>query len=82
MCVIKFSLGIHDMFEFLNGAAVTLDEGDRDVKSINVNSNTLYGARRISRFGESIADFPAKLFIFRKVDMFGPSDVVGVEKER
>jgi len=67
--------------EYFDRSAVILDEGNRDGESFRMDSDTLDGAGRISRFSESIADCCATSRIFRKVDMLAPSDVVGVEEE-
>ena len=61
---------------------MTLDEGNGDVESCGVDADTLDGARRVSCFGECVADLLAESCVGRKVDVFAPSDVVGVDEER
>ena len=61
---------------------MTLDEGNRDGESVEITSNAFDGARRISRFGESVADSLAEDVIFGKADVFAPSDVVRVDEKR
>ena len=73
---------IRHVSEILNCNAMILDEGSGNENRSRVKADTLHGARRISCFGESLADLLAQFFIGGKVDMFTPGDVVGIEKER
>ena len=67
--------------KFFGSLAVIHDELERDLKRFLMKGNALDGARRVSCFGESFADFFAAILVGRKVNMFAPSDVVGVEEE-
>ena len=60
---------------------MTLDEGNGDGESTTMTSHTLDGARRVSCFGESVADVLTELFDRGKVDVVAPSDVVGVDEK-
>ena len=55
---------------------MTLDERNRDGDSGITDSDTFDGARKVSRFGESVADLLAEIFVGRKEDVVTPSDVV------
>ena len=44
-------------------------------------SHAFDGTRRISCVGESVTDLFAESFIFGKVDVLAPSDVVGLDEE-
>ena len=67
--------------ELLDGLAMILDEGNGDGESVEMASHALDGARRISCFGERIAELLAESFIGGKVDVLAPCDVVRVEEE-
>ena len=71
----------YQIFELLDCLAMSLDEGNRDGEGGGVNSDTLDGARGISCFGKSVTDCFAEFLVGRKVDMFAPSDVVGVDEK-
>ena len=81
MCVVEL-LPIYNISELLDGVTMSLDEGNGDGDCGEVAFYNLDGARRISSFGESVANLFAESFIFGKVNVFTPSDVVGVDEER
>jgi len=68
--------------EALDSSTVLLDEGNGDGESVNLTCHTRDGARRVPCFGESVANLRAEDFVGVKIDVFAPSDVVGVEEKR
>jgi len=71
-----------NLSENTDGSTMALDEGNGDGERVRVASDTFDGARRITCFGESGNDILAKIVVGGKVDMFAPSDVVGIDKKR